>query len=239
MSKNIPAPIFNEFSAKSVEELLGIKKPSKSLVDKINQLATSVELSESYKDNLVTFTSVLTKGAFTPAQYVSAVQYVSYRLMGQTIQDAWRKTFPERYQTLLSKGTPAKDISSHASAYNKTKLVNLITEQSLIPSYIINNHYFQEALDVQVSIMRDHTQSGKVRSDAAAKVKEYTVMPDAIITNKEEVSSKGMDIIAELAKSVTALAEGKRTSIIEGRATAQEIARKPVYQIEDAELISE
>lgn len=225
----IPAPIFQEFTTDSVSELLNSKAISKDLVAKMNTLANSDELSESFKENLISYTTVLEKGTYTPAQYVAAVQYVSYRLMGHDVTPAWEKTFPDRYNTLLSKGTAAKGISSHASAYNKTKLVSAITQQSLVPSYIVNNHYFQEALDVQVEIMRDDEVSPKVRSEAAGKVLEYTVMPDALITNKEEVSDKGMDIIAALAKSVNALAEGKRGAIIDGEITTKEAAQMPLY----------
>lgn len=236
----IPAPIFNEFTVESVSEIIPSGVITDDLVNRMNSLANSEELSESFRDNLVSFTSVLTKGSFTPAQYVSAVEFVSYRLMGHNIRPAWEKTFPDRYAELLSKGTASKAIHSHASAYNKTKLVNLVMEQSLIPSYIINNHYFQEALEVQVKLMKDEDVSPKVRSDAAGKVLEYTSMPDSMMGNKEEVSEKGLDIIAALAKSVNALAEGKRGAIIDGDATARDVARMPLYvDAEDAELASE
>jgi len=238
MTTNIPAPVFNEFSIESANQLLSTKLVSQDLVDKMNALASSTELAQTFKDNMTSFTTVLNKGAFTLDQYVTAVQYVSYRLMGHGVRISWEKTFPERYARLLSLGTNHRAINSHSTAFNRTKLVNLITEQSLIPSWIINNHYFQEALDVQVGLMRDEDVSPKVRSDAAKAVLEYTVMPDAAVGNKEEISDKGMDIIAELARSVTALAEGKQARIIEGSATAQEMARKPVYAVE-AEIIDE
>lgn len=240
MTNQLPEPVFVEFTKQNVGELLNIKHVDADLVDKINQLAASTELSENFKENLVTYTSVLNKGSFTPAQYVSAVQYVSYRLMGHDIRPAWEKTFPDRYATLLAKGTASKAIHSHASAYNRTKLVSAVTEQSLIPSYIVNNGLFQKALNIQVKIMTDEDVSPKVRSDAAAKVLEYTAMPDSVLSNKEEVSEKGMDIIAALAKSVERLADTKRASIIEGKVTATEAARMPVYgDVEDAEVISE
>lgn len=225
----IPVPIFEEFTIESASQVLSSKLVTQDLVDRMNQLANSEELSETFKDNLTSFTTVLTQGAFTPDQYVSAVEFVSYRLMGHKVRPAWEKTFPDRYAALLAKGTSSKAIHSHASAYNRTKLVNLVMEQSLIPSYILNNHYFQEALGVQVEIMRDKDVSPKVRSDAAGKVLEYTAMPDSLVTNKDEVSEKGMDIIAALSKSVEALAEKKRGAIIDGKVTTKEVAQMKLY----------
>jgi hypothetical protein len=234
-ANKIPSPIFNEFTQESVGVMLASKSITPGLVDKINELASSDELSQTFKENLTSYTTVLTKGLFTPAQYVSAVQYVSYRLMGHDVGPAWQKTFPDRYKALLDKGTTSKVIGSHASAYNKTKLVNLITEQSLIPSYIINNSYFQRALNIQVEIMDDHDVSPKVRSDAAHRVMEYTAMPDSLVTNKEDISDKGMDVIANLAASVKALAAGKRNAIIEGTLTTKEVAQMPIYEEGDYE----
>lgn len=200
-----------------------------SLVKKLNEICSSVELAESFKENIITYNSVLTKGAYSPAQYVSAVQYVSYRLMGQTSTTAWQKTFPDRYAVLLSKGANSKTIGSHASAYNRTKIVSTITEQSLVPSHVANFHYHQEALEVQVGIMRDETVGAKTRSDASKVVLEFTSMPEALISNKEEISGKGLDIIAELARSVKTLAESKQTSIIEGKTTAKALAAEAIY----------
>lgn len=232
MTTNIQTPIFNEFTEESVGMLLATKSVTPGLVDKINALANSDELSQTFKDNLTTYTTVLTQGVFTPAQYVSAVQYVSYRLMGHDVRPAWEKTFPERHATLLQKGTPAKGINSHASAYNKTKLVNLITEQSLIPSYIINNGYFQEAMDVGMGILRDPDASDKNKIDAMGKILDHTAMPESLMNSqaKDEMSDKGMDIIAQLAASVKALAAGKRKAIIDGTVTTKEVAHMPIYE---------
>jgi len=237
----IPAPVFEEFTEENLSTVLNITSVPKELIDKINKLSQDDELSQTFKDNFIDYTTVLTKGAFSPEQYVNAVQYVSYRLMGHNVRQAWMKTFPERERALQAKGNSSKDINSHASMYNKTKLVNMITEQTLVPSYVINNSYFQEALDTQVKLMRDSEVSPKVRSDAAKAVLEYTVMPDALLANKDEVATKSLDIIEQLSKSVNALAQAKQSSIIEGTVTTKEVAQMSIYQdkVEDGELVDE
>ena len=155
MSSPLPAPIFEEFTIASLQQTLPPGTVDQKLVDRVNQLANNPEIADTFKQNFISYTNVLTKGSFTASQYISALQYVSYRLMGYDKRPSWEKTFPQRYAELLNRGAQSKEIHAHASAYNKTKLVNLITEQTLIPSYIINNHYFQEALNIEVEIMRD------------------------------------------------------------------------------------
>ena len=54
---------------------------------------------------------------------------------------------------MLSAGKNAKDISSFVTSYNKNKLVNLILEQSMIPSWVLNQDMYQKALNVQCELM--------------------------------------------------------------------------------------
>src|SRR4051812_25397190 len=109
---------------------------SQELVDKINDAAQDPEIAELIKENFISYTKVLAEGKFKTEDYLSAVAYVSYKLMGYNNQDAYAKTFPVRWQRHALLGTSSKDISAYVAAYNKNKLVNLILEQSLIPSWV-------------------------------------------------------------------------------------------------------
>ena len=73
----------------------------------------------------------LEKAQFKTEDYLNAVAFVSYKLMGHSNQEAYFKTFPTRYQDMLAAGKSQKDISSFVSIYAKGKLVNLILEQFL------------------------------------------------------------------------------------------------------------
>lgn len=101
-------------------------------------------MAEAIKDNFLSYTQVLSEGKFKTEDYLSAVMYVSFKLMGMTNQDAYARTFPARYRTLLNNGTSAKDISSYVSMYNKGRLVNLILEKSLIPTWVFDAAYLSE-----------------------------------------------------------------------------------------------
>ena len=53
-------------------------KIDEELVDKINRIAMDEEFRQIYRDNLLSYTSVMQDGKFTVEKYLNAVRYVSY-----------------------------------------------------------------------------------------------------------------------------------------------------------------
>lgn len=224
----IPTPIYQEFTKESLSTLVPTGMVDDKLVTKVNSLVQDDDLKDHFKDNLVSFASILAKGQFTPDQYVSAVTYVTHRLMNTTKSKSWQLTFPHRYAELLSKGKSAKDVSAHVSAYDKTKLVTLITEQTLVQSYIVNSPYHQEMIEFGVKVVRDDKQYMKDRLVAMESVLRYTQAPESIISNKEEISDKSIDIIQQLANATNQLAKAHSVAIENG-ASPKQIIQEAVY----------
>lgn len=157
----------------------GMKKSiNPLLIMRVNNVLDNPEEWETYKENLLSFTTVLQQGKFKMEQYVHAVRYVGFKVMGMTNKEAHRRTFPEKHQQWALDGIAAKDIASYTTAYNKSKLVNLLFEQTLIPTYILNAPMFQRALNVQAEIMLDEDVSPKVRSDAANSLLTHLKAPE-------------------------------------------------------------
>ena len=154
------------------------KNINPALIMKINNTLKNEEEWESYRENLLSYTHVLQKGKFKMEQYLNAVRYVGFKVMGHTNKDAYIKTFPKKYNGFIQSGVTAKDISSYTTAYNKSKLVNLIFEQTLVPVHILNAPVLQEAINVQISIMKDEEVSPKVRSDAANSLMTHLKGPE-------------------------------------------------------------
>ena len=97
-----------------------------NLVALVNNATSDPIIAEQIRNNFISYTAVLKDGKFKTEDYVSAVSYVSFKLLGYTNLEAYARTFPQRYAALLAKGTVSKDIAAYVSAYNKGKLVNLI-----------------------------------------------------------------------------------------------------------------
>ena len=183
----------------------------------------------------MSYTKVLADGRFKMESYVSAVKYVSHKLMGSSDIDAYVKTFPDKYQDFLQRGVASKDIASYVCAYNKTKLVNLIREQSLIPSWVLNQDLYQKALNTQADLMLT-AKSEKVRSDAANSLLTHLKQPE---TQKVQldIGVKETSVVQDMRNAVQALAAAQRDQIRAGQATAQGVAHsKLVAEVVDVEV---
>lgn len=198
------------------------KSVNQELIDQINKTLSEPEMYEAYRDNLLSYTKVMADGRFKIQNYVDAVKYVSHKLMGCSNIEAYTKTFPDKYQNFLAQGVVAKDIASYVTAYNKSKLVNLIFEQTLIPSYVLNQDLYQKALNVQAELMVT-ANSEKVRCDAANSLLTHLKMPE---TQKVEleIGVKEDSSIAALRATTLELARQQRLMVESGAMNAQDIA---------------
>ena len=212
------------------------KSINQELIDKINATLSDPDMYEAYRDNLLSYTKVMADGRFKIADYVNAVKYVSHKLMGDSNIAAYTKTFPDKYQRFVQNGVDAKDIASYVTAYNKSKLVNLIFEQTLVPSYVLNQDLYQKALNVQAELMIT-AKSEKVRSDAANSLLTHLKMPE---TQKVEldIGVKEDSSIAALRATTLELARQQRLMVEAGAMNAQEVAhsRLQVVDVEAKEV---
>lgn len=202
-------------------------------VEKLNQLSIDPEMQEAFKENFLSYTSVMVDGRYKLQGYIDAVKYVSYKLMGSSNIEAYSKTFPDRVQRLIDDGADDKTISSYVSAYNKTQLVNKILEQTIIPTHVLNHHLYQKAINVQAELMVT-ARSEKVRADAAACLISQLKPPE---TKKIEIDmgNKADKTIDALRETTQALVEQQRR-MLEAGATAQSIAKQKIIDGEYEEV---
>lgn len=204
---------------------------SQELADLVNGIAQDPEVARDIRENFISYTSVLKEGKFKTEDYVHAVAYVSYKVMGYSNRESYSRTFPNRYQALVAKGATEKDISAYVAAYNKNKLVNLILEQTLIPTWVLNQDAYQRAINVQLDLMLN-SKSDKVRSDAANSLLTHLKKPE----KKEVQLSIGVEDhsgLNELKAKMRELAQMQQSLIVGGIST-QEIAHQTII---DAEVL--
>ena len=206
------------------------KSINQELVDQINATLSDPDMFEAYRDNLLSYTKVMADGRFKVTDYVNAVKYVSHKLMGATNIEAYTKTFPDKYQRFLQNGVQPKDIASYVTAYNKSKLVNLIFEQTLVPSYILNQDLYQKALNVQAELMIS-AKSEKVRSDAANSLLSHLKMPE-VQKVELDIGVKEDSSIAALRASTLELARQQRIMLEAGAMNAQQVAHSKLSVVD-------
>lgn len=198
---------------------------TQALTDQINTIVSDPLVAEQVRNNFVSYSGVLKDGKFKTEDYLHAVTFVSFKLMGDSNQDAYFKTFPQRYQQLLAKGTSSKDISAYVAAYARGKLVNLILEQSLVPSWVLNQDIYQKAINTQYELMTDPDISPKVRSDAANSLLTHLTKPKEAgpLVSIDMRETSGM---AELKTMLTQLAQTQRQAIESGVSPKEIAAQK-------------
>ena len=192
---------------------------TQSLTDLVNNIVSDPLVAEHVRENFISYSSVLKDGKFKTEDYVHAVAYVSFKLMGLSNQDAYFKTFPARHAALVAKGTSSKDISAYVSAYARGKLVNAILEQSLVPSWVLNQDMYQKALNVQLNLMTTAV-SEKVRCDAANSILTHLAKPKEAgpLVNIDMRETSGMN---EMRETLKQMAQQQRDLISAGVTTKQ------------------
>ena len=210
---------------------------SQPMVDKLNSLSTDPEAAAHIRDNFMSYTNVIKQGKFTLSQYVHAVAYVTYKMMGYNNREAYARTFPSKYQKLVSKGTSSKDISAYVSIYNKTKMVNLIFEQTIIAPWVLNQDLLQKALYTQADLMVN-AKSEKVRSDAANSLLTHLKKPE---TKNFELNIGIADTsgINELKETMLEMAKIQQESIKSGQTTKTIAHQKIKHAVRDDDIIEE
>lgn len=224
-----PVPVVDE-DLLTLEQVKGVVPTTlkaaitQDYVDKLNRVTSDPIIRDHIQRNFVSYTAVLKEGKFKTEDYLHAVTYVSFKLMGYSDKDSYAKTFPKRYTDLVANGTPEKTIASYVSIYKKGKLVNLILEQTLVPSWVLNQHMYQEALNVQFDLMRT-ADSEKVRTEAANSLLTHLKKPEAaknaININLGQQDQQGM---AALTNALTDLAEVQRNAIANGTMKTIDVA---------------
>lgn len=204
-----------------------------TMVDKINGICTDPKLRENFRENLLSYTSVMNDGKYKLDSYLSAVMFVSYKLLGDTNTVAYAKTFPARYQRLIDEGCDDKTISSYSTAFNKTKLVQAIVAQTLTPVHVLNADVYQKAINVQATLMLT-ANSENVRTLAANSIMTQLRPPEAAKL-EIDITHKKDDSINVLQEAMREMASQYREKIIEGGITVKEAAHTTLNLTEEKE----
>lgn len=211
-------------------------KLTDDILHTLNSTITDPNFREIYRDNLLGFTNIITEGKYKLSSYINAVRYVSYTSTGANGTQAYAKTFPDKYTSLVTEGASAKTISSYATTYKKTQLVQKIFEQCMIPVHIFNADIFQSAINTQATLMLS-ANSEKVRSDAANSLLTH-LKPPEVKKIELDVGIQQSQVLDDLSAAVTVLARAQQAQIIEGVASPLSIAKSQIIADEVIEDVN-
>lgn len=211
------------------------------IVSKLNELNSDLpDAAENIRDNFISYVDVLSEGKYKLEDYLNAVKYVSFKLMGRTNRDAYKAVFPDRFKRMKDSETPDKDIDSIISAYNRNKLVNKIYEKTIIPSWILNQDAYQEAINTQVKLMRT-AESERVRAMAADSILNHLKRPENIGQAQLSINVNTGSVLDDLQKNMLELVNTQRELIKAGVSTKEIAEQRIIIDVdpEDSRTVAE
>ena len=208
-----------------------------SMTETLNKLIgdEEVEFRDTLRDNILGYADVVKTGRYKVEDYLNAVKFVTWRLAGNTFEKSYMRTFPERYNRLVAEGKTKKEMSSYVSAYSKNKLVVTLSEQALMPSYLLNADIFQRALNAQAKIMRT-AQSDMVRMSAADSLMKHLKQPENTKISLD-IAVTSNDAMDELRQVTQELRNAQRQAIINNDRSVIDVAHTKI--LSDQKAIAE
>lgn len=201
---------------------------TQDFVDRITASVADTEVAEQFKENFITYINVLSKGRYKMEDYVSAVKYISFKLLGYSNIKAYAATFPERYQRLKDEGQ--QQIEAFVSMYARGKLVNQIYEQTMVPTYVLNAPLHQEALNELAMMIKDPDVRGMTKVKACEAILQYTKQPE-VVKGELTIGIEQSDTINDLREITENLADTYRVMLEKKGIKLKDVAEANIIDV--------
>ena len=201
---------------------------TQEFLDKLEASVNDSLVAEQFKENFVTYLNVLSKGKYKMEDYINAVKYVSFKLLGYSNIKAYIATFPERYERLKTEGQT--QIEAFVSMYNKNKLVMQIYEQTIVPSYVLNAPMHQQALNTLAAMIVDDDVRGMTKVKACEAILQYTKQPD-VVKGELTIGIEQSDTINDLREITENLADTYRMMLEKKGMKLKDVAEADIIDI--------
>ena len=215
------------------------KHITEEFLAKLEDSLKSDEISAHIRENFLTYSNVLADcdKHVNIWDYVNAVKFISYKIMGYSVDEAYKRVFPHKVGKLVQEGKHSF-INKYANSYNQNKIVNKIYEQTLIPSYVLNAPLYQRALNVLAEMIENDEIRGMAKVKACETILNYTKPPE--VTKAEvKVNIQQSDAISDLREVAEAFAKSMQESIASGHKSVQEVIDTQVINVPAIEVSNE
>ena len=212
---------------KELSNLLDNRNIPKGASAYLNRILSDVHTLNNFKENLVTYKSILQDGKYKVQDFFNAVAYVNFKSMNHKNIEAYALVFPVRMTTFKQQGKSIEEIHSIVSGYHRTKLVTNIMAQAQIPRHLLFGDIYQEAIYMNLKIMRDDRTRIDVKQKAAQFLAEHLAMPeDANI--QLNITHDGTDFVKEMRNTMEALGSKQLDQLKQGNMSLKDIAASKI-----------
>ena len=191
---------------------------TQELVNTLNSLGNAPEEGKLIRDNFLSFSDILKNGSYKTQDYINAVIYVSYKIMGLTNTEAYYHTFPDRQLKLKARGASSKDVSAYVAAFNRGELVQQMRNAKservrfMAADSLMSHLAKPENSNIQTGVNININSYAGI-DDLTAKIQELSLLQKKAIDNG--VSTK--DIAAQ--KLINDIPEAEIIEVIEPETT--------------------
>jgi len=193
-------------------------KVTDDMVDMINNLENDTGLPQNLmEEDVMSYLHLVgsIKGV-NVLDLINAVKYCNLK-RNMTNNMAWSIVFPAKMEELLS---GKRDASSFVSMYNQSKLVVAIDKMMIIPTHIMYQGYFHQAVKKQFELMNGISAGdGRV----SPMVEHLAAKELALLTKQPEEAKSTVDVNInhgtigdDYKAAIAAMAKAKMANIEEG-----------------------
>jgi len=133
--------------------------PKEDLQYLVDLLTTEPELYE----DVISYTDIIKEGKWSIVEYLNAVRYVTYQMMGHSNRQSFLKVFPDKI------GVPTVTLDKYVNKFNKSKLVLSLQKVATVPLYLTHHYLLNKAIAKQAELM-DTAKSEMVKHLAAKEL---------------------------------------------------------------------
>lgn len=230
-------PELEKVTVEELKILYPIKVAGKVLEQAAEILNTATEdmdyvMAKEFRDNCLSFIDILknSKSRVSFADYVNACKFATFKLAGNTDVRAYALTFPDRIRRMERDKVPNSHLYQYASIYSKNKTVVEVMAKLVVPTHIMFQDIFHQAVKVQSELMLDDKISPKVRSDAANSLMTHLKTPE-VKQAELKVDVQGSGAIEQLAEALGSLSGKQSEMLREGRYSLKDIREATIIEV--------
>ena len=232
-------PELEKVTVEELKILYPIKVAGKVLEQAAEILNTATEdmdyvMAKEFRDNCLSFIDILknSKSRVSFADYVNACKFATFKLAGNTDVRAYALTFPDRIRRMERDKVPNSHLYQYASIYSKNKTVVEVMAKLVVPTHIMFQDIFHQAVKVQSELMLDDKISPKVRSDAANSLMTHLKTPE-VKQAELKVDVQGSGAIEQLAEALGSLSGKQSEMLREGKYSLKDIREATIIEVGD------
>jgi len=161
------------------------RKATQEMLDMVKDMENSTGILQEYLEEQVLSNYTMLGELKLPFKsYVDAIKFVALR-SNMDVTEAWGIVFPQKMKRLKDKIAAGEQINvhAHATAFNKSKIVTMLTKQTLLHASIAYAPSHARAMEKLSQLMEGRASAGakvsaKVQLDAAIALEAATRMPE-------------------------------------------------------------